>query len=81
MCELMVIPPQSFTNNYWKFDCIKYNHSRTNKDKIVSVTLYEYCTNDIDLKIIDDYRDGIKKAKKHLIKITKKFGKKTIEKV
>ncbi len=85
MCELLVTPPlscfNSFSQCYWRIEFIKYNYSKNIKDKIVSVTTYDYRTNDIDLKIIYDYRDGVKKAKKHLIKLAKKFGNKTIEKV
>jgi hypothetical protein len=73
--EIESILPSGY--GHWKVKCSRFNLSKKYPYKIVSITKWEATTN--DSMLIDEYKDGIKRARTQLIRLVKRNGLKKIE--
>lgn len=76
MVEIESVLPSG--HGHWIIKCYQFNWSRKHPLCITSTTEWKVTTNDSTL--IDDYKDGIKRARKQLIRLAKTFGTKKIMK-
>lgn len=76
MVEIESVLPSG--HGHWIIKCYQFNWSRKHPLCITSTTEWRATTN--DSTIIDDYKDGIKRARKQLIRYAKTFGTKKITK-